>query len=240
MILDSKTRSEVLKSVHQYRENILKDINLVVRLINTDEKVYTTTLNKWEDDEIIFEAPIEQCDWVIFALPIVLEACFVTNQSIYMTKIEVSKRHQVEGKLRYKGHILQPITKKQQRAHFRLATLCTLQYRIIPEGAEENDLLLDAPFYKGTTVNLSVGGLCMVSDRQLEYNQQLDIQFHFLEHTFDVNGIVLDAGERNPNGTYTHRIRFGDMDARKTNLLSKLIFEKQRLSMQSSKVPLYK
>lgn len=240
LILDNKTRREVIKSADQYRDSLLKDINLILRLINPNEKVHTTTLTKWDKDEITFEAPIERCDWVIFPLPIVLEICFITKQSIYMSRLEVTKSQKVGGKLLYKGQLLSPITKNQQRAHFRLAVLCKLQYRILPEIIKSDSILEDLPFYEGTIVNISVGGLCMVCEKKLEANETLNIQFHFLEHDFDIRGSVLNLGERNANGDFTHRIKFLDVDSHKMNLLSKLIFEKQRLLMQSAKVPLYK
>ena len=239
MILDRKKHNEIIKSTDQYRDSLLKDINLVLRLINPNGKVHTTTLSNWDKDVLTFEAPIEKCDWVIFALPLVLEVCFIATQSIYMAQMEVTNRQPINGKLLYKGQLLNPITKKQQRAHFRLATLCKLQYRILPETIESADVLENLSFTEGMIVNISAGGLCMVCDKQLEANQTLNIQFHFLEHDFDVRGSVLDIGERNPSSAFTHRIKFLDIDSHKMNLLYKLIIEKQRLLIQSAKVPLY-
>lgn len=239
VIADRKKRLAVLKSIEQYKNNIIKDINLVLRIVDEQKKMYKTTLNQWENDELTFEAPIYQCDWVIFNLPTVLELCFITNQSIYMTHIELRQRKQLEGKLIYSGKITEPLVKKQQRAHFRLATLCPINYRIVPD-IEATLTIPNTPFSKGTTVNISVGGLCMVSDEPFKPKQTMQLQFHFLEHDFDMRGVVLEQSQRNPNGTFTHRIRFVDIDSRKENLLSKLIFEKQRLLMQSSRVPLYK
>ncbi|MDA3731293.1 PilZ domain-containing protein [Niameybacter massiliensis] len=240
MILDPKAQLEIANSVSQYHDIILKDINSIVRLVDSEGKVYTSALSKWEKNDIIFAAPIERCDFVIFPLPIDLEICFITKQTVFVANIHVTTRQPVNGKLLYKGYLTSPLVKKQQRAHYRLTTLFHVKYRLIPREDQrvDNEQLLN--LNEGTTVNISAGGMCLLTKYQLQPKDCVEITFQFLDHEFNIQGEVLEQGERNTTGNYTHRIRFINLDARKENLLSKLIFEKQRLLVKSNNQPLFK
>lgn len=240
LTINRKIQQEIIKSIYVHKELILKDMNLNLRLVNDEDHTYLSALVKWEEDEIIFAAPIEQCDWVIFPLPIELSLWFITKQTVFASRIQMIAREQLDGKLVYKGKIISPLSKKQQRAHFRLATLFQIHYKVLPEENNEDTSLEALPLYSGTAVNISVGGMCIVCEKQLKAEQSIDLTFDFLEHEFNVRGKVLGLGDKNENGTFSHRITFLNMDNNKENLLSKSIFEKQRLLMRSSKQPLYK
>ena len=240
MTIDRKVQQEIIKSIHVHRDLILKDINLNLRLVNDEDHTYTSALIKWEEDEVIFAAPIKQCDLVIFPLPITLGIWFVTKQSVFASHIHVTAREQADGKLLYRGKLISPLAKKQQRAHFRLSTLFQVQYRALPEEDKIDMPLESLPLYEGTAINISVGGMYMVCNQQLKAEQCIDLIFSFLDHEFNVRGKVLGLGDKNENGTFSHRITFIHMDNSKEDLLSKLIFEKQRLLMRASNQPLYK
>ena len=240
LTINRKTQQEIIESIHLHRDIILKDMNLNLRLVNDEDHTYLSALVKWEKDEVTFAAPIEQCDWVIFPLPIELNLWFITKQTVFASRIQVTARERLDGKLIYKGKLITPLSKKQQRAHFRLSTLFQVHYKVLPEENTEDTSLEALPLYGGTAVNISVGGMCIVCEQQLKAEQLIDLTFCFLENEFNVRGKVLGLGDKNENGTFSHRITFLNLDTTKENLLSKSIFEKQRLLMRSSKQPLYK
>lgn len=71
-----------------------------------------------------------------------------------------------------------------------------MHYRLVPD-IEKVANLPETPFCMGTTVNISVGGLCIVCNEPFKSQQTLQLQFHFLEHDFDMRGVVLEEGTRN-------------------------------------------
>ena len=223
-----------------YQATILNDINLGLRLVNNENHTYKSALIHWEKDELTFEAPIKQCDWVIFPLPIELNLWFITKQTVLASRIQVVTRELLNGKLVYKGKFISPLFKQQQRAHFRLSTLFQVNYKILPKEDKENIVRETLPNFEGTAVNISVGGMCMVCETQLHAEQLIELTFSFLEYEFNILGKVLHLGDRNENGTFSHRITFLDMESTQENLLAKAIFEKQRLLMRASKQPLFK
>lgn len=238
----SQTTSNTLvtSSILEYKELILKDMNFSLRFTDENDVTYTTCVHKWTDDEVIFAAPIHQRDWVLFMLPTVVESCFITRKAIYMTTLTITERRIKDEVMYYKATITSPLVKKQQREHFRLETLTTLNYCPIPLTLSPDTDPDTLPHIPGTTLNISVGGMCMVSNAPLEDNQTVWIYLDFLGTNFMFKSKVLGRSSRNENGTYSHRIRFEDLDSKTENLLSRLIFEKQRQLMRGTTIPLYK
>lgn len=234
--LTKEQLQKIASSILAYQSSILEDINLSLRLHTEDEKVYTTCLTKWNGAHLFFEAPLVQRDYISFLLPYLLDCHLITKKAVFKTRLNLIDRHRQNDKLIYKAEIISPLIKAQQRQHFRLATLTPLDYRILKRAS---DIPYDEKLYPGTSVNISVGGLCMVSNHQLLADDHLLIHMAFVNTSFTLEGHVLSDGERHENGTYSHRIRFLNMNSQIENTLSKLIFEKQRLMMRSSKMPLY-
>lgn len=228
----------ITSSIEQYKTKLLKDINLKIRLKDENDKSYITTILKWEGTVLTFSAPLYQRDWVIFPLDSQLECCFVTKSSIYMAQIKIIRTRRTDTELFYKAEIISVLEKQQQRAHFRVDLLLDIYYAVLTNGDGEQ---LEGVVKKtGTCVNLSVGGMCMVSPEALEKNQHLAIYLNFLDHNFVIPGKIISNSSKNENGTFTHRIQFYHSDIKKENLLGKLIFEKQRMLIKSTSMPLYR
>ncbi|MGL5676291.1 MAG: flagellar brake protein [Cellulosilyticaceae bacterium] len=227
----------ITSSILMYQESIMRDINTKMRLKDDHDKCYLTTITKWENDTLIFPGPLAQRDWVLFALPTVLECCFVTRNAMYMTRIELFDRKRTEHELIYKARIVDIIEKKQQRAHFRLDVLVPIHYAVLTTPTGEK--LETITKIKGTCVNISVGGMCMVCNERLDANQHLAVYLDFLDNQLLISGKILYKGQSNENGTYSHHVQFYGMDLQKENLLSRLIFEKQRMQMRQTATPLY-
>ncbi|MGL4736197.1 MAG: flagellar brake protein [Cellulosilyticaceae bacterium] len=227
----------ISNSITQYKDIIFKDLNLALR-IKDGEKHYRTHILKWHEDEIIFEAPLYQRDWVLFPIPSTLEITIFTKNALYSTTLELLDKRRVGEALQYRSRISAPIEKIQQRAHFRLDVMMPLEYTLIPDRINDVTTPPDQTIYAATTTNLSAGGLCMVSKNQLPAETGVYIKINFLEHVLQLTGIVLIDGESLPTGTYSHRIRFNGLDATTENLLTKLIFEKQRMMLARPLQPL--
>lgn len=220
-------------SIIAYRENLLKDINLKVR-IAVDDKTYITKLSEWEDDQITLAAPLEQLDWVILPVSRPLEIAFMTKTALYTTQVQVLTPLKKNGSVYYSCKILKPLIRKQQRQFFRLDTMLEATYQLLPEDVIS--MPINSPHYKGTIVNISVGGVCLVIDECLKADTLIYMSFDFLETKLSLVGKVLFDGERTPSETYSHRLKFVNLSNGDENTLNRLIMTKQRLMRKTLNV----
>ncbi|MGL4345196.1 MAG: flagellar brake protein [Cellulosilyticaceae bacterium] len=235
---DAKTlKLAINNSITQYKDIIYKDLNLSLR-IQDGEKFHKTRILKWDKDQIIFDAPLFQRDWVLFPVPCTLEVSILTKNALYMTTLDIfDKRRKGDG-LQYKSRIASPIEKKQQRSHFRLNVTLPVTYTLIPDHVNQHSNAPDQTVYDAISTNISAGGLCMVCKHQLKAETGVYLKLQFLDQSLDLTGTVLIDGDQIPTGFYSHRIRFNGLDTSTENLLSKLILEKQRLMLARPAQPL--
>lgn len=223
----------IQESVKLYQKTILEDINLTLRVIIKD-KTYITKLVDWPGEKFIFAAPLDKLDWVLFEREKIVKISFITKTAIFSSNVQILNRYRKKEVLYYSAALVTPLIKQQQRQYFRLDVLLELTYRLLPADKEEYNLDELIPV-KATSVNISIGGMLLVSSQQLHRGEKLIINFDFMHIPMELLGEVLYQGEKNTAGNYSHRIRFVNHDNNIKNMLSKLIFEKQRLLMGRSK-----
>lgn len=220
-------KSEIMSTIRAHKDSLLSDINLSLR-ITYNNNTYITKIVDWQDDIISFFAPMDKTDWVILPHAVSLDLCFISKKALYMTTIQILGKYMVKQTLHYNAIITAPIEKRQQRQYFRLDVLMNVQYKIFPEDKVSVDLeTLTA--HRGTIVNISVGGLCLVTDQKMNRGDKIYMEFKFLDTDLKLTGLVLNIGEQNNVGTYNHRVQFLELTRQDENLLSGLIFKKQRL-----------
>ena len=231
--LDKKDTLKINESIELYKKTILDDINLKLRVIVKD-KTYITKLVDWPEEKFIFAAPLDKLDWVLFEKDKVVQVAFVTRMAIFLAKVQILNRYRKNDILFYGAILLEPLKKQQQRQFFRVDVLLEAEYKRL-SIENESEILEELPSVKGTIVNISIGGMCLVSSQQLHTNEVLLINFTFLNTSFELFGNVLFEGERNAVGNYIYRIKFSKLDNAVRNQLNKVIFERQRLIMSKSK-----
>ncbi len=214
-------------SIMAYREILLKDINLNVR-ITLDDKTYLTKVSEWDNDIILILAPLEQLDWVILPTSRYLETNFISKTALYSTQLQILTSIKQENNLYYSCKIVKPLIRKQQRQFFRLDATIDATYIFSPTDITI-PLPANSPQYKGTIVNISVGGVCLVCTHRLEPDTLVYLTFTFLETTLSLIGQNLLEGERTRTGAYSHRIKFKHLCPQDENILHRLIMTKQRL-----------
>jgi c-di-GMP-binding flagellar brake protein YcgR len=219
----------IYESVKLYQKTILDDINLTLRVITRD-KTYITKLVDWPGEKFIFAAPLDKLDWVLLERDKIVKISFITKTAIFSANVQILSQYKKRDVLYYGAALVTPLVKQQQRQYFRLDVLLDLLYRVLPKDGEPHNLD-ELPSVKATSVNISVGGMCLVSSQQLQKGDKLIINFDFINVPMEIAGEVLYKGEKNPAGNYLHRIRFLNQNNNVRNLLSKLIFEKQRMLM---------
>lgn len=230
--LSKKDMPGINESLELYKKTILDDINLTLRVIVKD-KTYVTKLVDWLAEKFIFAAPLDKLDWVLFERDKTVTISFVTKPAIYTARVQILNHYRKNGVLYYSGALVSPLMKQQQREYFRLDVLIEVHYKFLPKDAAAYDID-ELPLVKATSVNISMGGLCLVSPIQLHKGDRVMMSFNFGNTPLEVLGEVLFQGEKNVSGTYSHRVKFINLDKVTQNLINKLIFEKQRLLMSKS------
>ncbi|WP_069997679.1 flagellar brake protein [Cellulosilyticum sp. I15G10I2] len=228
-----KDENAINESVELYKKVILDDINLKLRVINK-EKTYITKLIDWPGERFIFAAPLDKLDWVLFEKDKVVQIAFVTRTAIFIAKVQILNRYRKNDMLFYSAVLLEPLVKQQQRQYFRVDVLLESSFKCLPEECKDC-VIEEIPSNKGTIVNISIGGLCLVSTRQLNKGEKIILYFRFMNTSFELLGEILFQGEKNAVGNYMHRVKFIKLENNIKNMLNKLIFEKQRLIMSKNK-----
>lgn len=231
--LNKHNAAKVKESIALYQKTMLEDINLVLRII-TKNKTYITKLIEWPGERLIFAAPLDKLDWVLFERNRILKVAFITKKAIFSAELEVLNRYQKNDVLFYSGILVSPLFKQQQRQYFRLDVLLPLAFKVLPKDTEDYNVD-ELPKVHGTAVNISIGGMNMVCEDQLRKGDLLLVSFNFMDTFIETEAEVLFLGEKNNVGTFSHRMRFPNLDNTMKNTLSKLIFEKQRQLMSKPK-----
>lgn len=230
--LFKKDNENVMDTINQFKKGLMDDINLTLRLTQNNH-TYTTKPAEWVKNLLIFEAPMNGLEYVIYQKNARIQVVFVSKAALFFSHIVIVKSYRQNNCLYYVGEIVDPIVKKQQRESFRLDITMDVFYQVIPSVNElEIAAINELPINKATCINLSTGGICINCDEQLHSHDLVSLSFTLVETPISVTGEVLFIGERTETGTYTHRIKFIDLSISETNLLNRLIFEKQRLQLK--------
>ena len=229
----NQEKRNIDESVKMYQKTLMDDMNLTLRLSYLNN-TYVTKPIEWVERLLIFEAPISKLDWVIYPQDATIEMIFVSKLALFHSTLRIVKSYRKGNSLFYVGEITSTITKKQQREHFRLDVTFNTNYQLLPEDETESIEYSELPSEKGVCVNISTGGMCLNTNLQLKTNQHVMLMFDFVNTEFVLKGKVLGLGEMNGVGYYSHRVQFQDLDVADTNLLTRLIFEKQRAMIKQS------
>lgn len=228
-------KGTIENSIKMYRDSLMDDMNLTLRLSYL-HNTHTTKPIEWVERLLIFEAPIYKLDWVIYPQDALVDVVFVSKLALFCSKVRIVKKYRKNSSLFYVAEFISPIAKKQQRESFRLDVTFDLKFIVLPDIENEtiDPLALSLPVEKGICVNISSGGMCLNTKMQLKSQQNIMIQFDFMDAEFVLRGKILALGEINNVGYYSHRIQFQGLDSADTDLLTRLIFEKQRILLKKN------
>lgn len=220
-----KNNDEVLQSVQTYQKMLQNDVNLMCSIIYQEEN-YSSHVLTWNNTLVIFEAPMKGTDDVFLPIDVPLKGYFVTKATRYETTFVLSKSQRNEkGQLTYVGEITAPLVKVQQRQAYRLEVILDVNYDLLDLESPDFAVLCSGV---ATCLNVSAGGMCLVNDFAFEAGSQLQVAFRLDNTNFVFIAEVLRPGKLNNSGTYTHGLKFVNPDKTDIEILSQLIFERQR------------
>jgi len=223
-----KSEDTIARSINTYNKLLMKDISLTLRLTYKN-KTYLTKPIEWVENNVTFEAPMQGLDYVILPKDAIISVMLVSKYALFHTTFRILKNSRKDATLHYIAEITSPIVKDQQRESFRLEVILDTHYQL---SLSNTTSTTDPIQGNGTCLDISVGGMRLSCDHQFHAKDILKLDFTLLETPLSFKGEVLYLGERTESDSYTHHMRFIDVDKRKSNLLRQLIFEKQRLQLK--------
>ena len=211
----------IQKSINKYHKTIMDDINASARIIveGKEDKTYITTIIDWHQNNITFHAPLILGDYVRLLHDKVYPFVIITKSCVYMTTIKiVSFSKNKQGHFYYGGLIMSPLERNQQRQYFRLEWAEPFEYSIGKSKQLE----------KASTLDISVGGLKMASEKKISRNDSIHIDITLLGTQLTLEGLVLEELEKNLADLYVYRVQFHQLSQNTEDLLSQLIMRRQR------------
>lgn len=226
-----RSDNPILTSINTYRPTLINDTRLSLRL-TYHHQTYTTHLVEWKENLVIIEAPLKGVDYVLLPDHSSINATFIGRNGLFCTTFCILKKYTKGNLLYYVAEIITPLVKRQQRQSFRLEVLLDVRYTHPPhkEVSKNNDL--PTIIGKGTCLNISTGGMCLACDHQFHSKQLIQMNFRFIDQLLELTGEVLFLGDPVDSVTYHHRIRFINISHSDSELLNKLIFQKQRMELK--------
>lgn len=208
---------------------------------------YSQVYDIVSEDEIKIAMPMEKGKIILLSIGSVYKLSFFSKNSIY----------QCEGKIldRYKSNnifvlVVEPVSslkKAQRREYYRLSCVMPAEFREMTEKEIEYDYVeeivenakdpdaeeQELAFQKATIVDISGGGLRLISELPVEASKyiliKVRIPIRFLVKQFHLVGYVLQATKVPGEITkYEIRLQFEKISKEERETIIKYIFEEER------------
>jgi len=212
------------KSINKYTPILEEDIDLVLH-ISYHDKIYTTYVESINSREVVFRCPIDEENIIRYKLGKTIELEFVSYTGLYTTEIYITEKIIKDDIVYYKGNINSPIDKKQRRDNFRLPINLDVSYTLP---------LSEARIYRGSTKNISVGGMLMESSEHLYKNKKIKIRFELDNRMYRARGTIINKRTNFTNGKYLYHIKLDDLNNRQKREIYRFILGKQKTELRKN------
>jgi len=223
-----KMRQEQIKdSIQEWKDVITSSTK--VKLEISDSKVsYVSTISSWEEKQIIIALPQEK--------PLDTNHMYViqfkVGESLLLANVNSTNKILKYPNVFYVLELISPIHKKQSRQHFRLEAKIELMIYlpepdIRDEYFEESELMLSV-----MTMDISAGGVKFATNKIIEDDTIIDIDFILLNNQYHLKGRVLTHFEESKEKDTVYRVAFINVEYRKQEKLiyDILLYQRQTLS----------
>lgn len=212
------------------------------------KKVYYSQVNDIvSEDEINIAMPMEKGKIILLSIDSVYTLSFFSKNSIYQCNGKIVDRYKSSNMYFLVVELVSSLKKMQRREYYRLECLMPAEFREMTQkeidfdyveeivenakdpDAEEQEL----PFQKAIIVDISGGGLRMVSEIPVEANQyvliKVRIPIRFLVKQFHLVGYVLQSAKVPGEVVkYEIRLQFEKISKEEREAIIKYIFEEER------------
>lgn len=220
------------------------EMNRVVRkdVSNAEElTVYVSQILDFSEDEIVAAMPISEGHIVPLEVGMRMETYFYTAGGIYKCVCKVTSRGK-EGNLHICSlAMMDELSKFQRREFYRLE--CTMAAECAVLDISEIMLYVKEhtmpettinPKHKVTVLDISGGGVRLVSDRRYDKADYLCLRFevdmNIGKRNIEILGKVIQSNESaKRDNLYDTRIQFKEITNEVRDVIIKYIFEQQRI-----------
>jgi len=211
-----------------------------------NRKLKSQVIDITGETDIKVTMPMEGGRIILLPLNGIFEMIFYTEKGLYRCFGRVVERNR-SGNIYYLVvKLISALVKFQRREHYRFRCTINTYFRPLTEGESSREDLesllmgiaeeMEAPvkkFEQGTIVDISGGGMNLVTDRQLEKGSLIAICFHiqqnFILREFHVIGRVLLSEETaNRKSSFGNRIEFERIASDEREAIIRYIFEEER------------
>lgn len=171
------------------------------------------------------------------------KACFYTSKGLMQCNVLVVNRYKRGQLFIMEVAIISGFKKVQRREYYRMSCRINVEYRVVTQ--EEIDAIVEderiIPIWTpGTIIDLSGGGMRILSKIKEEKNSKLQVRFSFPHDVsgdvFTFYGILRRSVEyENKNDLTDLRLEFTDLEDIARERLIKCIFEEERRKLSNTK-----
>lgn len=216
------------KIFNKFNLNNNSDLNKLIfsdkqSSFNLDNK-YNLSIKKWNVDKI-------KCKILITNQKIKLNKDdklnlnVTTSYGFYSAKCLITEYEVKKNHILCSLKILEPLHRIEKRKFYRLNDKLDVIFK-------ENGI--NNPLHKGYTVNISVGGICMNTNKLIINNKNLEFNI-MLDNTYlKVTGDILSNPKVGAMGVYNYRVKFNSIDSEQEKLLYNYILERQKNEIQKN------
>ncbi len=222
------------------------DLILVNESLSEDlkkQKMYSSKVLDFKDDKTLqISMPIYEGKIVPLTVGGKYEATFYSKKGLLQCRVLIIERYK-EGAIFLSDIVqLSPLKKVQRREYYRMDCRMEAEYRAIPENEnkmDEEELEL-IEWTKGIVIDLSGGGLRMLTKERGNKGDLLQIRFRFQGNTEYIkfilyaNSVRISAYENNDK-IYDNRLEFYNIEDAEREKLIKCIFEEERRKLAQIK-----
>lgn len=215
--MKSNKELAIEKSIYTYQSIILLDSNLRVKLTDEHDS-YGVKIVNWQDNNLLLELYQSQLN---LTLTKKYGINMLTSHSTFASNILVLKKIIQDDVPFYATQFVSPIHQKRPRNHFRQDVAIPVTIIII---APKNSKVKSTPI-KGTTIDISAGGLKFISNTIMKPPLNVYITFIFHNSRFTTKAKILEQIDKLNHNQYIYRVMFKDMDANMQSKLEKQIID---------------
>lgn len=199
-----------------------------------------------ENNVLQLSMPVYEGRVVPLAVNDKYEVCVYAKNGLYVCNCIILERYKTESMFYMNAAVYTDLKKIQRREYFRYTYRTNVEFRIVTEKVamgeeiESLDEQRAATWYNGIMMDLSGGGLRMVSSLELEKGTLMEFRFPITvatgEQMVTMCGRQLRSQrmEGNPN-LRDNRIEFINVDNALQEKIIRFIFEEERKSLSMNK-----
>lgn len=218
-LFSRKLKKNIGKSVEKYNKFLLDDVNLLIRT-RYNGRLYTSYVEKIDDEEITFRCPIDDYELIRFRENNIIRVELISYTGLYITELLIKEKIVKDNMVYYKAEINSAIEKKQRRKNERLSIVLELEYTILPRENQK---------YKGNSIDISTGGMLMEAYEDIYQSKDIRVNIDLDGKKYSIKSTIINKRVNYRNGAYLYNLRFNNLSNRKRGEIYRFVFDNKKV-----------